>query len=141
MVARSSFDQLLYILTLLKRFQHIFKPLKLNLIFSDDKNEPHSFHHHTGMSRESNRPRSNDTSRVNFDFNDKGKYLVFDKARHFHYLSSTCDTTSGCDKEFVFTCPGSFHLPIYLRCNDVIDCPEGEDESDCDIYTCPGYYR
>ena len=32
-------------------------------------------------------------------------------------------------------------LPIFLRCNDVYDCPGKEDEGGCDDYTCPGYYR
>ena len=32
-------------------------------------------------------------------------------------------------------------LPVYLRCNGVYDCPDREDEADCESYTCPGYYR
>nr|KAG5686927.1 hypothetical protein BaRGS_018916 [Batillaria attramentaria] len=32
-------------------------------------------------------------------------------------------------------------LPVYVRCNDVYDCPGHEDEADCDTYTCPGFYR
>ena len=30
---------------------------------------------------------------------------------------------------------------MYLLCNDVIDCVEGEDEAGCEDYTCPGFYR
>jgi len=32
-------------------------------------------------------------------------------------------------------------LPVYLRCNDVNDCPGHEDEADCHSYTCVGFYR
>ncbi|KAL8601648.1 hypothetical protein ACOMHN_003914 [Nucella lapillus] len=32
-------------------------------------------------------------------------------------------------------------LPVFVRCNVVKDCPEFEDENDCDSYTCPGFYR
>ncbi|XP_070173749.1 G-protein coupled receptor GRL101-like [Littorina saxatilis] len=32
-------------------------------------------------------------------------------------------------------------LPVYARCNGVWDCTDREDESDCDSYTCPGFYR
>ncbi|KAL8612899.1 hypothetical protein ACOMHN_034976 [Nucella lapillus] len=43
-----------------------------------------------------------------------------------------------------FRCPMSspfICLPVYLRCNQVNDCPGHEDEVDCEDYTCPGYYR
>ena len=32
-------------------------------------------------------------------------------------------------------------LPVFVRCNDVYDCPGHEDEAGCDVYTCPGFYR
>ncbi|KAL8598232.1 hypothetical protein ACOMHN_035182 [Nucella lapillus] len=32
-------------------------------------------------------------------------------------------------------------LPVFVRCNKVSDCPDHEDETACDGYTCPGYYR
>ena len=52
-------------------------------------------------------------------------------------LSSSDDCPRG-----YFRCPSSVHcLPIYLRCNSVIDCPSREDELDCDDYACPGFYR
>ena len=28
-----------------------------------------------------------------------------------------------------------------MRCNDVYDCPRHEDESNCEVHTCPGLYR
>ena len=31
-------------------------------------------------------------------------------------------------------------LPIFVRCNGVYDCPGKEDEGQCNVYTCPGYY-
>ena len=40
-----------------------------------------------------------------------------------------------------FLCRDHLCLPVYLICNGVNDCLEGEDELDCDSYTCPGYYR
>ena len=32
-------------------------------------------------------------------------------------------------------------LPVFVRCNGVFDCPGHEDERDCDMYTCPGFFR
>ncbi|KAL8560513.1 hypothetical protein ACOMHN_023786 [Nucella lapillus] len=32
-------------------------------------------------------------------------------------------------------------LPTFTLCNDLFDCPDHEDEADCDSYTCPGHYR
>ena len=41
-----------------------------------------------------------------------------------------------------FRCPSSGHcLPVYLRCNDVHDCPQSEDEHDCENFTCPDFYK
>ena len=38
--------------------------------------------------------------------------------------------------------PGlGYCLPLYVRCNDVYDCPHHEDESFCDDPNCPGLYR
>ncbi|KAL8612858.1 hypothetical protein ACOMHN_038113 [Nucella lapillus] len=37
--------------------------------------------------------------------------------------------------------PGYYCLPVYLRCNQVHDCPGGQDELDCANATCPGFYR
>ena len=47
-------------------------------------------------------------------------------------------------------CPGSHFmcrddegpcLPVFVRCNTILDCPGREDEAGCQEYTCPGYYR
>ena len=40
-----------------------------------------------------------------------------------------------------FQCPSWHCLPLFLRCNEVEDCPRGEDELGCDTLPCPGYYR
>ena len=42
-----------------------------------------------------------------------------------------------------FRCHGKqvYCMPVYLRCNQVKDCPNGEDELQCDVAVCPGYYR
>ena len=41
-----------------------------------------------------------------------------------------------------FRCPGGgYCLPVFVRCNKVNDCPGHEDEADCDVYQCPGFYR
>ena len=41
-----------------------------------------------------------------------------------------------------FRCLSSgYCLPVYLRCNDVHDCLQSEDEHDCENFTCPGFYK
>ncbi|XP_076434622.1 uncharacterized protein LOC143274635 [Babylonia areolata] len=53
------------------------------------------------------------------------------------------DTINHACPETHFACPGMeyYCMPVYVRCNDVNDCPGFEDETDCDSYTCSGYYR
>ena len=38
----------------------------------------------------------------------------------------------------MFHCPGSYCLPYRKLCDNIKDCPGGEDEHDCDAYLCPG---
>ena len=41
-----------------------------------------------------------------------------------------------------FWCPDKdYCLPVFVRCNGVYDCPGHEDETGCDLYACPGFYR
>ena len=41
-----------------------------------------------------------------------------------------------------FRCPGDLIcLPVYVRCNEVYDCPGHEDEAECSRYSVPGFYR
>ncbi len=39
-----------------------------------------------------------------------------------------------------FKCPHSFCVPFYLACDGRYDCPDGEDELDCDA-SCPGLLK
>ena len=38
-------------------------------------------------------------------------------------------------------CSDELCVPVYLRCNDVTDCIEGEDEEGCEDFQCPGYFK
>ncbi|KAL8586636.1 hypothetical protein ACOMHN_040144 [Nucella lapillus] len=40
-----------------------------------------------------------------------------------------------------FQCAQPYCLPVYFYCNEVVDCPGGEDEADCAQHQCPGFYR
>nr|KAG5689448.1 hypothetical protein BaRGS_026009 [Batillaria attramentaria] len=69
-----------------------------------------------------------------------------DFQRHFLFISLdgngsftiyALDRNSTCP-ETHFRCPGDgYCMPVYVRCNDVYDCPGKEDEAACDSYTCP----
>ncbi|KAL8571821.1 hypothetical protein ACOMHN_053979 [Nucella lapillus] len=56
-------------------------------------------------------------------------------------FSAVCDWRQDCgDNSDESFCEG-YCLPVYTRCNDMIDCPGHEDEADCGVYTCEGLYR
>ena len=41
-----------------------------------------------------------------------------------------------------FQCPGNgYCLPVFMHCNNVVDCPGREDEQGCQQLQCPGFYR
>ena len=49
---------------------------------------------------------------------------------------------SDCSGRGMYWCSeGQLCVPVYVVCNGVYDCPDGQDEDSCDGYTCPGYYR
>nr|KAG5693900.1 hypothetical protein BaRGS_014341 [Batillaria attramentaria] len=48
-----------------------------------------------------------------------------------------CSVPHWADFQQHFLCDG-YCMPVYVRCNDVYDCPGKEDEAACDSYTCPG---
>nr|XP_054763169.1 very low-density lipoprotein receptor-like [Lytechinus pictus] len=41
----------------------------------------------------------------------------------------------------MFKCPNSYCLPLRRRCDSVADCPGGEDEFECELYSCPGFLQ
>ena len=62
---------------------------------------------------------------------------------HFHQRKvpwKMKSTKSECPASH-FLCEEDLCLPVALRCNDITDCPGGDDELDCQHYVCPGYYR
>ena len=59
----------------------------------------------------------------------------------FEPLTKPIQADTNCP-ETHFKCPvNGYCLPVFLRCNDIYDCPGKEDEGKCDEYRCPGYYR
>nr|KAG5687880.1 hypothetical protein BaRGS_008550 [Batillaria attramentaria] len=42
------------------------------------------------------------------------------------------------DLTFYASSGDGYCMPVYVRCNDVYDCPGKKDEAACDSYTCPG---
>ncbi|XP_076445826.1 uncharacterized protein LOC143283470 [Babylonia areolata] len=65
----------------------------------------------------------------------------FDKPGGFSVTPLPADTTTTCPDTHFQCHDGGFCLPVYVRCNDVYDCPHREDESECHSYRCPGFYR
>jgi hypothetical protein len=40
-----------------------------------------------------------------------------------------------------YKCPWSYCVPVRKVCDGVSDCPNGDDERNCETYTCPGHMR
>ena len=56
-------------------------------------------------------------------------------------VNETSSRTNPCPYTHV-QCPGDLLcLPVYVRCNNVYDCPGHEDEAECDAYSAPAFYR
>ena len=64
-----------------------------------------------------------------------------DPPSDFEPLPSTQSEVAECPGSHFQCLDNGYCLPVFLRCNDVFDCPGKEDEGLCDEYTCPGYYR
>ncbi|XP_076445819.1 uncharacterized protein LOC143283464 [Babylonia areolata] len=64
----------------------------------------------------------------------------FDKPGGFTITSLPENNTQCPDTHFQCHNDG-YCLPVYVKCNDVNDCPDHEDEVECNKYTCPGFYR
>ena len=57
-------------------------------------------------------------------------------------LRAKRSNVEGVCPETHFWCPDKeYCLPVFVRCNNIFDCPGHEDEEGCDEYTCPGFYR
>ena len=69
------------------------------------------------------------------EFQRTGDITTRSLRSHTGHMDATCpETHFWCvDKDLC--------LPVFVRCNSVYDCPGHEDERDCDLYTCPGFYR
>ena len=68
---------------------------------------------------------------------DEAGYLT----AYSHHFASGSGENVECPQTHL-ECPGhNYCIPVYLRCNGVYDCPEREDETGCDSYTCAGFYR
>ncbi|KAL8602213.1 hypothetical protein ACOMHN_022726 [Nucella lapillus] len=56
-------------------------------------------------------------------------------------LTQLNDTATPCPDTH-FRCPTDWNcLPVYTRCNGVIDCSNRVDEEQCQSFTCPNHYR
>ena len=56
-------------------------------------------------------------------------------------INGTSSRTGPCPDTH-FQCPGDLLcLPVYVRCNDVYDCPHHEDEVECEELSVPDFYR
>ena len=40
-----------------------------------------------------------------------------------------------------FKCPLSYCIPLHVVCNGIFDCPNGEEETNCDTSTCKGLFK
>ena len=71
-----------------------------------------------------------------YDLNKHGRLRYCGNGAHL----SGC-TDHGCSN--MFKCPGSYCVAVIRVCDDFVDCPGGEDESDCSSHTpsCPELYK
>ena len=60
----------------------------------------------------------------------------------YYFTVKHMNATQPCP-ETHYRCPGEYNdcLPVYTRCNGWFDCMDHEDENDCEVMACPGFYR
>ena len=77
-----------------------------------------------------------------FDFKERIKVLTKKVLDSLVLDFSSLPESSVCPHTH-FQCPErGYCLPVFMRCNGMMDCPGKEDEADCGgSYTCPGFYR
>ena len=68
-----------------------------------------------------------------YDKDDSGHLLYCRDGSHLH----DCEHVLCAG---MFKCPHSYCVPIHRLCNQVNDCPYGEDERNCDNFQCPGMF-
>ncbi|XP_070182592.1 G-protein coupled receptor GRL101-like [Littorina saxatilis] len=68
---------------------------------------------------------------IRIDFTSHGTFQL----TALHASNKCPETHFRCDENFEYC------LPVYVLCNNIRDCPNGEDELQCENYTCPGFYR
>ena len=71
------------------------------------------------------------------DFDGRGRQW-----KSFSVRAMAAGSAARCpDTHFRCAEEGGYCLPVYLRCNGVKDCQGGEDEAECQAYSCSGWYR
>ena len=87
---------------------------------------------------------SEHSSRTGYDFIFLHKVsapFVLTYTQNGKYEQTEIRSSEPCPQQY-FRCPSSGNcLPVYLRCNGVHDCLQGEDESACGTYTCAGFFK
>ncbi|XP_072041449.1 G-protein coupled receptor GRL101-like [Amphiura filiformis] len=71
-------------------------------------------------------------------FYELDRYGVLQGCRDATHLQNCANVE--CNNETV-KCPESYCIQLQHRCNGQMECPNGEDEQGCEMYTCPGRYR
>ncbi|XP_072021058.1 uncharacterized protein [Amphiura filiformis] len=69
---------------------------------------------------------------------NKDRYGFMQGCRDATHLENCGDFS--CDKGMI-KCPDSYCIPLRYRCDGSIDCPNAQDEQQCDTFQCPNHYR